>query len=178
MASKSMTLAREIAMDSLVEVLEKYQKPEVLLDRAFTKHGNAIKRIDRNLAKEILYGSLRWYSKIYWILQNISRKDLDKSSPQIRASLVCGTYQIFYMDRIPDRAAVNESVEYIRKRRQTSATSFINGILRKVASKSQYFPKPDKKEKPVDYLSLQFAHPSWLVKKWSQNFSFERLRLC
>ena len=81
------------------------------------------------------------------------------------------------MDRIPDRAAVNESVEYIRRRRQTSATSFINGILRKVASKSQYFPKPDKKEKPVDYLSLQFAHPSWLVKKWSQNFSFERLEV-
>lgn len=177
MASKSMTLAREIAMDSFVEVLENYQKPEVMLDKAFTKYGNNIKRIDRNLAKELLYGSLRWYSKIYWILQNISRKDLDKSSPQIRAALVIGTYQIFYMDRIPDRAAVNESVEYIRKRRQTSATSFINGILRKVASKSQYFPKPDKKEKPLDYLSLQFAHPSWMVKKWSQNFSFERLEL-
>ena len=170
-----MTLAREIAMDSFVEVMENYKKPEVLLEKAFSKYGNNIKRIDRNLAKEILYGSLRWYSKIYWILQNTSRKDLDKSSPQIRAALVCGTYQIFYMDRIPDRAAVNESVEYIRKRRQTSATSFINGILRKIASKSQYFPKPDKKEKPVDYLALQFAHPAWLVKKWTHQFSFERL---
>ena len=36
--------------------------------------------------------------------------------------------------------------------------------------KASIFPKPDKKEKPVDYLSLQFAHPAWLVKKWSQNF--------
>ena len=99
--------------------------------KAFTKYGNNIKEFDRNLSKRTFYGSLRWYSKIYWILQNISRKDLDKSSPQIRAALVVGTYQIFYMDRIPDRAAVNESVEYIRKRRQTSATSFINGILQK-----------------------------------------------
>ena len=115
LASKSMTLAREIAMDSFVEVLENYKKPEVMLEKAFSKYGNNIKRIDRNLTKELLYGSLRWYSKIYWILQNISRKDLDKSSPQIRAALVVGTYQIFYMDRIPDRAAVNESVEYIRK---------------------------------------------------------------
>ena len=129
----NLSLSREIAFDSFKEIMEAKKKPEDLLDGFYKNYGSKLKRIDRNFIKEIVYGSLRWYKKLYWILQNTSKRDLDKSSWEIKAALVLGTYQIYYMDKVPDRAAVNESVEYIRKRGQASACSFVNGILRQIA---------------------------------------------
>jgi 16S rRNA (cytosine967-C5)-methyltransferase len=79
------------------------------------------------------------------------------------------------MDRVPDRAAVNESVEYIRKKGQSQACSFVNGILRQIARRAEYFAKPDKKAKPREYLALQFAHPQWIVDRWYKRFRFEKM---
>lgn len=172
----TLSLSREIAYDIFASVINERKKPEELLDKAYETHGKKLKRLDRNFIKQILYGSLRWHSKLYWILQNTSKRDLDKSSPEVVAALVVGTYQIYYMDRVPDRAAVNESVEYVRKKGQASACSFVNGILRQISRRSQYFQKPDKNTDPVDYLSIQFAHPKWLVRRWSKIFKFERLK--
>jgi 16S rRNA (cytosine967-C5)-methyltransferase len=79
------------------------------------------------------------------------------------------------MDRIPDRAAVNESVEYVRQKGEASAVPFVNGVLRQIARRAEYFTKPDKKAKPVEYLALQFSHPDWLVARWFDRFNFERM---
>lgn len=167
--------AREVAFDALVQVMNHKKSPDEVVEELYAKQAKPLKRVDRNLVKEILYGSLRWYSKIFWILQNTSNRDLEKVAPEIRAALVAGTYQIFYMDRIPDRAAVNESAEYVRKRGQAAAVSFVNGILRQIARRAEYFTKPDKRTQPVDYLALQFAHPKWLVARWHDHFKFEKL---
>lgn len=171
----SLSLAREIAYDTFARVMYQQQKPEQVLAEYYKEHDKKLKRIDRNFIKEIVYGSLRWHSKLFWILQNTSKRDLNKSSAEIVAALVVGTYQIYYLDRVPDRAAVNESVEYVRKRGQNSACSFVNGILRQISRRAQYFPKPDKKTKPREYLALQFAHPEWLVARWLKRFKFDKL---
>ncbi|SMF34547.1 16S rRNA (cytosine(967)-C(5))-methyltransferase RsmB [Pseudobacteriovorax antillogorgiicola] len=172
-----LSLAREIAYDSFVAVMEKKKKPEDVLGEYYKIHDKKLKRLDRNFIKEILYGSLRWNAKLFWILQNTSKRDLNKASPEIRAALVAGTYQIYYMDRVPDRAAVNESVEYIRKKGQASACSFVNGILRQISRRAEYFAKPDKKTQAADYLALQFSHPKWLVQRWMKHFKFEKLEV-
>lgn len=171
----SLSIAREIAYDAFLAVMYDKKRPEEILEHYFKIHQKKIKRLDKNFIKEILYGSLRWYSKIYWILQNTSKRDLNKSSKEIRSSLVTGTYQIYYMDKVPDRSAVNESVEYVRKKGQSSACSFVNGILRQIARRARYFQKPDKSTHPVDYLALQFAHPKWIVERWFQHFKFEKM---
>lgn len=170
-----LSIAREISYDTLVGVIRDRKNPDDLLDLHYQKLGPKLKRIDKNLAKEIVYGTLRWWSKMYWILQHTSSRDLDKSSDEVKVALCAGTYQIYYLSKIPDRAAVNESAEYMRKRKQVSAVSFVNGILRQIAKKASYFPKPDKEEKPVEYLALQFAHPEWMVKRWYTRFKFDRL---
>ena len=174
--SLKVTISRLIAFDAFVEVMENNRKPEEVLEDLYAKNPKDLKRIDRNLTKEILYGGLRWYKKIYWILQHTSKKrDLKTVSPQVRTSLILGTYQIFYMDRIPDRAAVNESVEYVRAKGEASAVPFVNGILRQIARRAEYFTKPDKTTKAVEYLALQFSHPEWLVRRWFKRFNFERM---
>jgi 16S rRNA (cytosine967-C5)-methyltransferase len=171
----SLSLAREIAYDAFVAVMDKKRKPDLVLNELYAQHESRISKLDRSFIKEILFGSLRWYAKIYWILQNTSKRNLDDSTAEIRAALVAGTYQIYYMDRVPDRAAVNESVEYIKKKGQTQASPFVNGILRQIARRAEYFAKPDKKTKPREYLALQFAHPQWIVDRWFKRFRYERL---
>lgn len=171
----SLTLAREVAYDAFVQVMKHKRKPEDVLEEAFREHKQDLRRLDRNFIKELLYGSLRWNSKLYWILQHTSRRNLDETTGQIQAALVMGTYQIYYMDRVPERAAVNESVEYVRSKGQASACSFVNGILRQIARRAEYFAKPDKQKQPTEYLALQFAHPKWIVDRWYERFNFERM---
>lgn len=172
-----LSLAREIAYDTFSEVMERKAHPEDVLERLYATHGDKLRRLDRNFIKEIVYGSLRWYSKMYWILQKTSSRDLAEVQQSVRTALVCGTYQIFYMDRVPDRAAVTESVEYVRKKGNHGACPFVNGILRQIARRAEYFAKPDKAKFPADYLSLQFAHPKWMVDRWLSRFKFEKLEV-
>ena len=171
-----LSIAREISYDAFIKVIEHKYAPDQATELLFKKQKEELSRLDKNFIKESLYGSLRWYKKIYWILQKTSKRELKKTSPEIRAALILGAYQIFYMDRVPDRAAVNESVEYIRKKGQARAVNFINGILRSIASRSEYFPKPDKDKHPAQYLSLQYAHPEWIVNRWCKRFNFEKLK--
>lgn len=170
-----LVLGREIALDSFVEVMDHRRRPEQALSYLYNKHRKNLKRVDKNFVKETLYGSLRWQAKIFWILQNTANRDLTKTTPQIRAALVVGAYQIYYMDRVADRVAVNESVEYIRKKGQANACSFVNGILRQIARRAEYFTKPDKHKEPANYLALQYAHPRWLIDRWLVQFHYDKV---
>ncbi len=169
----SLSPSRQVAYDVFHSVM--FENREVRASFDYQLKKTKLKPKDKSLAYEIIQGSLRWYSKIQWILQNIATRDLDGTSSFVQTALVCGTYQIFYLSRVPDRATVNESVEYLKSKKLLKATGFVNGILRQVASKSKYFPKPDKKKKPAEYLALQFSHPKWIVDRWLARFSFERL---
>ncbi len=173
--SSRVTLAREIAYDAFIKVIERGQSPERTVEEGYVQHPE-LSRLDRAFVKELVYGSWRWYYKIDGILQTTAKRDLKASSPEIRGALVLGTYQIFYMDRVPDRAAVNESVEYGRKKGQAKGSGFVNGILRSIARRAEYFVKPDKDKLPSDYLALQYAHPLWIVQRWLPQFGFERMK--
>lgn len=174
--SATVTPAREIAYDAFIKVMDFSVYPDDAVEDLISKKKISISRLDRSFIKELLFGGLRWYSKIYWILQKTSKRDLQTVSPEIRAALLLGAYQIFYMDRVPDRAAVNESVEYVRKKSQASAVTFVNGILRAIARRAEYFTKPDKDRQPCDYYALQYAHPRWMVERWSKRFHADRLK--
>lgn len=174
----ALALVRELAYDSLIKVMENRRSPEKAIEDLYQgRYAKGISRHDLIGVREILLGSLRWYSKILWILQNTASRDLEQVPAPVRAALVAGTYQIFYMDRVQDRIAVNESVEYVRSRGLAHACSFVNGILRQIARRAEYFTKPDKVQAPVDYLALQFAHPRWIVERWLRRFKFERMEL-
>ena len=141
------------------------RRADTTLEQAYREFVD-LSRLDKIFIKEILYGSLRWYYKIYWILNQTCKRDLEECDEYVKGALICGTYQIYYMDRVPDRASVNESVEYVKEKGLSKAASFVNGILRQIARKSQYFPKPDKDEKFVEYLSVQYSHPAWMINRW------------
>lgn len=166
--------SRILSYDVLVDILTHQKDPATSFESHLANMGE-VKRIDRNLAFEIIYGSLRSWGKLYWILQQYSKRNLDNSNEVVKVALVAGTFQIYYLSRVPNRAVVNESAEYARIKKQEAAVPYINGILRQISKKARRFPKPDQQTHPVQYLSTQFSCPEWIVSRWLERFTFDKL---
>jgi 16S rRNA (cytosine967-C5)-methyltransferase len=175
MSTRIGTLSRAIAIDALNHVLTRRQHADVVLERLFAHHAGELRPLDRAFIFEIVYGSLRWLSKMDWIMAHMVDRPFASLDPRVACALRVGTYQIFYMDRVPDRAAVSETVEAVKSVGAGNAASFVNAILRRVARKAEYYPKPDKETAVADYFSVQFAHPKWMVERWLRHVSVDRL---
>lgn len=175
MSTRTGTLTRAIAIDALTHVVTRHIHADTALERLFAHHGEALRPIDRAFVFEIVYGSLRWLSKMDWIMAHMVDRPFATLDPRVAAALRVGAYQIFYMDRVPDRAAVSETVEAIKSVGAPNAASFVNAILRRVARKAEYFPKPDKQRQPAEYLAMHHSHPQWMVERWLSHVPMERL---
>src|SRR5947207_417545 len=86
---------------------------------------------DRALTTEIVLGTLRWQSRLDFRLALLSGRPISKMDPEVRVALRIAAYQILYLERIPARAAVNESVELAKLARKRSAAPVVNGVLPK-----------------------------------------------
>ncbi|MGA8150216.1 MAG: 16S rRNA (cytosine(967)-C(5))-methyltransferase RsmB [Terriglobales bacterium] len=130
---------------------------------------------DHGLATELVMGVLRWRS---WLDQEIARQSslsLTKLDPEILTSLRLAAYQLMFLDRIPARAAIHESVELVKQARKRSAVSFTNAVLRKLAGLAQQGSAASgiAASKTSSQLAAQSAHPKWLVERWVREFGFD-----
>jgi 16S rRNA (cytosine967-C5)-methyltransferase len=126
---------------------------------------------DRGLCQEIVYGVVRWQSTLDWL---IARKTGGREQKlPLHNLLRLGLYQIFWLDRIPDHAAVHETVELAKQNGFGPQAGFVNAILR------GYLREADETRKILAELKISnpaigFSHPQWLVKKWQQRFGTEK----
>lgn len=174
MSTRHGALTRALSIDALVHVLTRNMHADVALERLFAQKTD-LRPLDRAFVFEIVYGSLRWLSKMDWIMSHMVDRPLQSLDPRVLCALRVGTYQIFYMDRVPDRAAVSETVEAVKLVGVRNAASFVNAILRRVARKAEYFPKPDKAKQQAEYLAMHHAHPQWMIDRWLAHIPPERL---
>jgi len=128
---------------------------------------------DRGLCQEIVYGVVRWQAALDWL---IARKTNNREQkPAMQNLLRLGLYQIFWLDRIPNHAAVNETVELAKQNGLGPQAGFVNAILR------GYLREADETRKILSDLKISnpaigFSHPQWLVEKWQKQFGDEKLR--
>ncbi len=101
-------------------------------------------------------------------------RPLSSLNPQVLNALRIGAYQIYYMDRVPERAAVSSTVDAIKNAGAPNAASFVNAILRRAARKAEYFPKPDKTTHYLEYCAMQHAHPLWMITRWFEQLNQDR----
>ena len=113
---------------------------------------------DRALAREIVLGTLRRRGEIDQLIAKPSRRPVEKLDLEVRTALRMGCYQIRYLDRIPDRAAVSESVDLVKRARKSSAAGMVNAVLRRLPQR----PRPSE--------SADWSHPKWLRERWRQAF--------
>lgn len=121
---------------------------------------------DRGLCTEIVLGVLRWRSALDSAIAAVSDKNLPSLDPEVLTALRIAAYQIRFLDRIPARAAVHESVELVRSARKRSAVGFANAVLRKLVSS----PPATTSRTLAEDLSQRLAHPQWLVARWMEHF--------
>jgi len=144
---------------------------EDLLQRAFAD--TQLSDADRRLCQELVYGVVRWQAALDWL---IARKTNDRQQkPALQNLLRLGLYQIFWLDRIPDHAAVHETVELAKQSGFGPQAGFVNAILR------GYLREADETKKLLAALKISnpvigFSHPQWLVEKWQKRFGEERTR--
>lgn len=154
-------IARLIAVKTLYDIEENKSFSNIKLNNFYKQYNP--EPIDRAFATEILYGTIRWKLKIDFLIQKFSKLSLDKVSPWVLCCLRMTVYQIFFMDKVPEFAAVNQGVELV-KIKEKKAASFANAVLRNILRNKEEFNNINVKNS-IRKLSIEYSHPMWLVDK-------------
>lgn len=128
--------------------------------------------VDRALCHELVLGVLRWQLRLDKILEHFSKRAIESLDPPVRIALRLGLYQLRYLTRIPASAAVNESVSLVRAARLSSATAFVNAVLRRAIREAEYDPAAEVSD-PLERIAIQTSHPVWLIDRWASAFGLE-----
>ena len=132
---------------------------------------NVLSAPDRNLATALVLGVLRWQIRLDHQLQVLLKRPNAKLDPEIRIALRLGAFQILHMDRIPARAAIDESVELAKQTGHRFASGMVNAVLRKLSTTRFDFSEENAAE-----LALAQAHPAWMVERWAGFYGLEAAR--
>lgn len=151
-----------------VRVLERVERLRSYADLAL-HHALAQSNLpstDRALATEIVYGTLRWRGRIDWLLEHALDRKLSDLEPIVVTALRAGVYQLAFMDRVPESAAVDESVRCVRALHAERATGLVNAVLRRVAREHAGWPLPRVEEDPVAHVRDACSMPEWLARRF------------
>ncbi|HUX43315.1 MAG TPA: transcription antitermination factor NusB [Terracidiphilus sp.] len=161
--------ARKAAFDILRKVESGHSHSDDLLrGRAVTALGAS----DRNLATALVLGVLRWQIRLDHEVRALLAKPNAKLEEAVRIALRLGAFQLRQMDRIPARAAIDESVELTKQAGHHFAARMVNAVLRKLAAAPPFHFSEDG---PAD-IALAYAHPVWMVERWARLFGLEAAR--
>jgi 16S rRNA (cytosine967-C5)-methyltransferase len=163
--------AREIALHIVNEVENNGAYANIVLAKSLTTH--QLSDQDRRFVTELVYGTIRSKETIDYFLKKFISRDLASLSPVILNILRLGVYQLVFLTKIPVSAACNQSVELAKKYGHAGTVKFVNGVLRNMARHEEKLTYPDKQQDPVQYLSLVYFHPAWMVERWLKRFGFD-----
>lgn len=131
---------------------------------------------DRALVVNLVQGVIRWKLRLDWIIEQFLNFPFKKLDPYVLNILRIALYQIFFMDRIPEFAAVNEAVRQAKRKAQYIANT-VNGILRNICRNKDKIKYPDKEKEFEKFLSIYYSFPLWLVKKWKKELGSNKVEL-
>jgi 16S rRNA (cytosine967-C5)-methyltransferase len=146
-----------------------------LFDRLVHKY--ALDTNERSLTMQLVYGVLRHRQFLDRMLQLLSKTPLGKLDPFVHQALAVGLYQLFFLQRIPQSAAVNEAVESCKAAKIPQRLhGFVNGVLRQAIRQKETLA--DQAQNDSSGRAI-LNHPQWLVERWRQNFGLEETkRIC
>ncbi len=187
--------ARKAAYNILLAVERGHSHSDDLLRG---KAVNALSPSDRNLATAVVLGVLRWQIQLDHRLQALLTRPNAKLDAEIRIALRLGAFQILQMDRIPARAAIDESVELAKQAGHRFASAMVNAVLRKLAKSQSAKVKldpstklcqgtisvvPEMRQNEARALAPEAclldeiaAHPAWMVDRWLRLYGLEAMQ--
>lgn len=156
--------ARAIALNVLHRVEAQKAFLNVALSIALDEAG-AIDRRDAALCTELCYGVYRRLMALDAAITAQLDRPLKKLETAVLACLRLGAYQLLYLDRVPERAAVAATVELVKRSGSPKAAGFVNAVLRAIA-RERHVPMPEAAVDPVGHLAIRESHPRWLVEQY------------
>lgn len=169
----AISVARKIAFEVLRRVEEEGAYASDLLHAEL---GAGVKAEDAGLATELVLGVLRWRRLLDFLLERQLKKPAARLELAVALALRMGLYQLRFLERVPARAAVNESVELVKRARKTSAATLVNAVLRKAAGEAgtgaaKFLPAEISE---TERLGILHSHPTWMVERWVARFGEAR----
>ena len=162
---------REIILGMLMEVTEGEAYSHVTLAQTLEKYQYLDKR-DRAFLSRVTEGTLENLIQIDYIIECFSKVPIYNMKPVIRNILRMSIYQLKFMDSVPDRAVVNEAVRIAQKHGFYNLKGFVNGVLRAAARGMDEVSYPKAEDNPLEYLSIRYSMPQWILKSWIDQFGF------
>jgi 16S rRNA (cytosine967-C5)-methyltransferase len=169
----SVSPARAAAFDILLRVERESSYASDLL------HSPVHERLstpDHALATELVMGVLRWRSRLDAEIATASSQPLSKLDLEILIALRLALYQFLWLDRVPQRAALHESVELVIRARKRSAAPFVNAVLRKLSAAPHANNPTSAETASPESLARTLAHPAWLVEHWTREYGLSATR--
>jgi 16S rRNA (cytosine967-C5)-methyltransferase len=124
---------------------------------------------DRAFVMNLVQGVLRWRLRLDRVIEQFSAFPLKKIDETVLNILRTALYQILFLDKVPESAAVNEAVNLAKSEKlPRHIISFINGLLRTVCRQKGDIKFPDREKDRIQYLSVFYSFPKWLVDKWAR----------
>jgi 16S rRNA (cytosine967-C5)-methyltransferase len=138
-----------------------------------------LSREDHALAQELSLGVLRWQIQLDFLIERYARRSIARLDPEVLVALRLGLYQLKFLSRIPPHAAINESVNLVKQRGKKSAAPLVNAALR-AAQREEGLNLNQainaSFEGPIERLSVETAHPVWLLRRWVERYGEEDAR--
>jgi 16S rRNA (cytosine967-C5)-methyltransferase len=137
---------------------------------------------DRTLTAAIVTGTLRWQRTLDHLVEHFTNRSLAKIDPQVLVILRLSLFQLLHLDRVPAAAVVDDAVSLTRAARKSSASGFVNAVLRSMLRQRHRLPLPPRPSDPTDrpaalaYLGITFSHPDWLVSRWLDRYAFDHVQ--
>ena len=164
---------REIVLGVLTEVLDKGNFVDLGLNQALSKY-QYLEKPDRAFITRVTEGTLEYLLQIDFIINSYSKTKTEKMKPLIRNILRMSVYQLLYMDRVPDSAVCNEAVKLAKRKGFGSLSGFVNGVLRNISRNLSSITYPDGQKDQIQYLSVRYSMPEWIVRQWINDYGMER----
>ncbi|HPN39022.1 MAG TPA: 16S rRNA (cytosine(967)-C(5))-methyltransferase RsmB [Melioribacteraceae bacterium] len=158
-----------------VKILNRIDRTDAYLDKLLDTEikQSDFSGVDKALLFELVHGVMRMLNRIDWVLNGFYKGQFSKAIPNIKNALRVALYQILFLEKIPDYAAVNEAVEFIKKAQGQKAADLTNAILRNIIRSKDTIRYPDPAEDITVYFSVFYSHPIWLVKRWLNRYGQE-----
>ncbi|MGN0775864.1 MAG: 16S rRNA (cytosine(967)-C(5))-methyltransferase RsmB [Candidatus Ventricola sp.] len=168
---------RRVALETLLDVSRSDAYASLALDKRLAQA--AFGRRDRAFTTQLVYGTLENRIALDWRIDQFleGEKDIE---PAVREILRMGAYQLFYLDRVPDMAAVDESVSLTRAMGFEGFTGLVNAVLRSMIRGREDVVWPKPQDDPAKYLSVMFSAPmdlaQLLIEAYGEHDALEILR--
>ena len=159
---------REIVLDMFLSL--KDGKPSHIVLKDTLDNYLYLDKASRGFITRLYEGSIEKMIYLDFVINSFSKTSVKNLKPIIKILMETAVYQIFFMDRVPDSAAINEAVKLAKKRGLAGLSGFVNGVLRNIARNKENIALPDKDKEYIRYLEVKYSVPKEVTEHFIKEY--------